>query len=89
LLYHTRKVTTTHNTPLTTPTTNFAYLREDLRVTQDDKTVSCTGQGDVETARVIQETDALMFVGTHARENDVVLLSALEGVHRCHLDFFV
>ena len=40
-----------------------------------------SGQRHVETTRVIQEADALMLIGTDTRENDEVLLSALEGVH--------
>ena len=37
-------------------------------------------------ARVVQEADALAIVAAHARQQDVVLLAALERVHQRHLD---
>lgn len=40
-----------------------------------------SGQCHIETSRVVQEADALVLVGSHARQNDEVLLSALESVH--------
>ena len=40
-----------------------------------------SGQRHVETTRVVQEADALVFIGTDTRQDDEVLLSALEGVH--------
>lgn len=40
-----------------------------------------SGQRYVETTWVIQEADALVLIGTNTRQDDEVLLSALEGVH--------
>ena len=44
-----------------------------------------SGERHVESARVVEEADALMLVGTHARQDDEVLLPALEGVHAGYL----
>lgn len=44
-----------------------------------------SGQRHVETTRVVQETDALVLVCTNTRQDDEVLLSALEGIHAGNL----
>lgn len=66
-----------------------AYLRQHLGVTKDHQAIACTRECHIETPRVIKETDSLMFVGTHAGEDDVILFSALERVDRRHFDFFI
>lgn len=58
-----------------------ANLREHFGVADDDDTVLGTGQGNVETARVIQETNTLMLIGSYARQDDEVLLSTLKRVN--------
>lgn len=40
-----------------------------------------SGQRHIETTRVIQEANALVLIGTHTRQDDEVLLSALEGIY--------
>lgn len=40
-----------------------------------------SGQCHVESTRVIQEADALMFIGTDARQDNEILLPALESIH--------
>lgn len=40
-----------------------------------------SGQRHVETPWVIQEADALVLIGTYTRQDDEVLLSALEGIY--------
>lgn len=40
-----------------------------------------SGERHIETAGVVEEANALVLVGPHARQDDEVLLSALEGVH--------
>lgn len=40
-----------------------------------------SGEGHIETTRVIQEADALMLIGTNTRQDDEIFLSALEGIH--------
>ena len=64
-------------------------LGEDLGVPEDDDAVLCAREGDVEAAGVAEEADALVLVGAHAREDDVVLLAALEGVDAGDLDVLV
>ena len=68
---------------------NDTYLAQHLRIAQDDHTVLCTGEGNVETTRVVQETDALVFVAAHTAQDDVVLLATLEGVDTRDLDLLV
>lgn len=46
-----------------------------------------SGEGHIETPRVIQEPDALVLVGTHTGQDNEVLLPALEGVHTGNLHF--
>lgn len=48
-------------------------LGENLGVAQDDEAVLGAGEGYVETARVGEETDALVVVAADAGEDDVVL----------------
>lgn len=55
-------------------------------MSDDDKAKLCTRQGDVEAARVAEETNRL---GAHARKDNVVLLAALEGVDAGHLDLLI
>ena len=64
-------------------------LGQDFRVTEDDKTVLRTRQGDIETTRIRQETNALVVVGAHTGEHDEVLFSTLKGVHGGDFDLFV
>lgn len=40
-----------------------------------------SSQCHVESSWVVQEADALVLIGSHARQNNVVLLSALKSVH--------
>lgn len=40
-----------------------------------------SGERHIETAGVVEEANALVLVGPHARQDNEVLLSALEGVH--------
>lgn len=66
-----------------------AYLAQNLGITEYNHTVLRTGQGDVQTPRVVQETDTLVFVAPNTTEDDVVLLTTLERVDRGHLDLLV
>mmetsp|Transcript_35643 Transcript_35643/g.84468 ORF Transcript_35643/g.84468 Transcript_35643/m.84468 type:complete len:405 (-) Transcript_35643:1640-2854(-) len=63
--------------------------REHLRVPEDDDAVLGSGQGDVQAPWVVQETDPLVLVRPDAREDDVVLLTALERVDARHLNVLV
>lgn len=40
-----------------------------------------SGERHIKTPGVVEEADALVLIGPHARQDDEVLLSALEGVH--------
>ena len=64
-------------------------LRQDFRVSEDDTAKLSSGQSHVQTARIRQEPDALVVIGTDAGKNDVVLLSTLESVHRGDFDLLV
>ena len=56
-----------------------------LRVSYDNNTMFCPGQGHVKTSRIVKESDTLVLVGSHTTQDDEVLLSALERVHTRHL----
>ena len=45
------------------------------------------GQRNVQTTRIVEKADALVLVGTHARQYDEVLLATLERIDAGHLDF--
>lgn len=64
-------------------------LAEDFGIADDDDPVLGAGQRDVQTTRVVQEADALMFVRADARHDDDVFLAALEGVDGRDLDLLV
>ena len=48
-----------------------------------------SGKSYVQTAWIVQEANALMFVGSDTRQNDDVLFSALKGVHASYFDFLI
>lgn len=54
-------------------------LGQHLGVAHNDNAVAGTGQGHIQTPGVVQEADALVLVGAHARHHNQVLLPALEG----------
>ena len=61
-------------------------LAQNLRVSDNDDGVLGSGQGDVEPPRVVEKPDALVLVRADARDDDDVLLAALEGVDAGDLD---
>ena len=64
-------------------------LRQHLRVTYDYDAVFSASQCHVQSSGIVQESDALVFVRSHARHDYYVLLSALERVDAGHLDLLV
>lgn len=60
-------------------------VRTRLWVPKDDQAILGTREGHIEPAGIAQEANALVFIGSHTRKNDVVLLAALEGIHAAHL----
>lgn len=47
----------------------------------------CASQRNIETSGIVQETDALVLVGPHTRQDDKVLLSALKSIHAGNFHF--
>mmetsp|Transcript_17786 Transcript_17786/g.49791 ORF Transcript_17786/g.49791 Transcript_17786/m.49791 type:complete len:242 (+) Transcript_17786:915-1640(+) len=64
-------------------------LGQHLGVAQHHHAVLCAGQRNVEAPRVVEKPDALVLVGADARQDDVVLLATLEGVHAGDLNVLV
>ena len=62
------------------------YLRQNLGVADNDDTILGSGQGDVKTSRIVQKSDTLMFIGSYTREDNEILLSALESVYTGYLN---
>jgi hypothetical protein len=58
-------------------------------IAENDKAIFGSSESDIQTARVIEETDALVFVGPHTAQDDVVLFSALKCIDACNFDVFV
>jgi len=51
--------------------------------------ILCTSQSHVQTTRVLQEADALVFVASDAAQNDIILLSSLESIDTGHLNILL
>ncbi|RUS31225.1 hypothetical protein BC938DRAFT_478226 [Jimgerdemannia flammicorona] len=64
-------------------------LAQHLGITQDHHAILGPGQRNVQPPGIVQETDALVLVASHQAQNDIVLFSALEGVHARDLYLFV
>ncbi|KAJ7264918.1 hypothetical protein B0H12DRAFT_215232 [Mycena haematopus] len=65
------------------------YLAQNLRISQNDDSILGPRERDIQTTRVVQESDPLMLIAPHAAENNVILLSSLEGIHACDLNLLV
>ncbi|KAH3673248.1 hypothetical protein WICPIJ_009867 [Wickerhamomyces pijperi] len=55
-------------------------LRQSLRVTQDNNTVLSSGQPDIQTSWISQETNVLFIVSSDTGKNDEILLTTLESI---------
>jgi len=64
-------------------------LAQDFRVTKNDNTILRASESDIQSTRVVQETDALMLVTPDTAKDDIILFSALECVYTGHFDLFV
>ncbi|RUS20189.1 hypothetical protein BC937DRAFT_86210 [Endogone sp. FLAS-F59071] len=64
-------------------------LAQHLGVPQDYNAVFGSGQRNVQSPWVVQETDALMLIAPHQAQNDVILLPALKGINAGNLDLLV
>lgn len=65
---------------------NKQSISEDVN-RQPSKVLPCTSQCNVETSGIVEETDALVLIGPHTRQDDEVLLSALKSVHTRNFHF--
>jgi hypothetical protein len=65
------------------------HLAQDLRIAKYDDSILCTCESDIQTTGIIEETDSLMLVASDTAENNVVLLSSLEGINTCDFDLLV
>ena len=57
-------------------------------VSNNDKAVARTGDGNVQTLGVCKEPDFVVLVRTDGGEDDEVLFTALEGVDTCDFELF-
>src|SRR3954466_1023828 len=64
-------------------------LRQHLRIPKDDQSIFRAGEGNIQTARIAKETDALVIVGTDAGKHNEILFSSLEGVNRCNFNLLI
>lgn len=65
------------------------HLVQDLRIPQNHYSIFGSRQSNIQTPGIIQETNSLMFIAPDTTQDDVILLSALEGVNACDLNIFV
>mmetsp|Transcript_9120 Transcript_9120/g.10530 ORF Transcript_9120/g.10530 Transcript_9120/m.10530 type:complete len:347 (-) Transcript_9120:1219-2259(-) len=66
-----------------------SLLTQHFRVSEDHNSVTCTGQRNVQTPWIVQESNPLVLVGANTRQDNVILFSALEAVHTCYLNLFI
>ena len=65
------------------------HLAQDLGIAENNDTILRSRQSDVETTRIVQETDALVFIASDTGQDDIVLFSTLESVYTGDFDFLV
>lgn len=65
------------------------HLAQNFWISKDDHSVLGSRQSDIETAWIVQETNALMFVASDTAENNIIFLATLEGVNTGDLDFLI
>ena len=67
----------------------MTHLAENFRIAENDDTILCTSESNIETPWVIQKANTLMLVASDAAEDDVILLPSLESIHTGNFDLFV
>lgn len=65
------------------------YLGQKTGIAKYDQSILGTSECNIESPRVAQESDTLMFVASDTTENNVLLFSALESIDTCYLDLLV
>ena len=65
------------------------YLAQDFRIAEDDDPILCTCKSNIQTTGIVKKPDSLMLVAPDAAENNVVLLSSLEGIDTRDFDLLV
>ena len=68
---------------------SITYLAKHLRITEDDHSVFCTRESDIQPPRIVQKSNSLVFVAPDTTEDNIVLLTTLEGVHGSDLYLLV
>lgn len=68
---------------------HVAYLAQNLRIPKNNKAILGASESDVESSRVVQETDPLVFVAPDTAKDDIVFFSALECVHAGNFDLLI
>ena len=59
----------------------ITYLAKYFRITENDHSIFCTRESDVQPPRIVQKPNSLVFVAPDTTEDDVVFLTTLEGIH--------
>ena len=65
------------------------YLAQDLRIAEDDDSILCTCKSNIQTTGIVEKPDSLVLVAPDTAENNVILLSSLEGIDTCDFDLLV
>ena len=67
----------------------ITYLTKYFRITENDHSVFCARESDVQPPGIVQKPNSLVFVAPDTTEDNVVLLTTLEGVHGSDLYLLV
>lgn len=85
--YHTVSVTECKIINISTDFHHHFHTHQYLQTDDRWGRLPCSSQRNIQTSGIVEETDALVLVGPHTRQDDEVLLSALKGVHTCNFHF--
>lgn len=67
----------------------ITYLAEHFRIAENNDSIFRTCESNVQTPRVVQKPNSLVLIAPDTTEDNVVFFTTLEGIHGCHLYFFV
>jgi hypothetical protein len=67
----------------------LTHLAENFRIAENNDSVFCTRESDVQPPRVIQKSNSLVFIAPDAAEDNVVFFATLKSIHGCHLYILV
>ena len=63
--------------------------RHTFRVTKNNKTIFSSRESNVQSSWIIQKTDPLVIITSHATEDNVIFLTSLESIDARNFNFLI